>query len=147
MKIRNVWQDVSEPLESHTDIRGTITDIFYNESINHVAIVESVPNVLRGNHYHKKSTQHMLMLEGSLEYWYKDLDSPEPAKMVLATKGDLVSTPPNEVHALVITPEGNKFIVFGEGPRGGCDYEGDTFRVDNIVPEDRLKGVANVTYI
>ena len=138
MKIKNVWKNVEDPLELHTDNRGSIADIFYNHNIDHVAIVNSKPNVLRGNHYHKQSTQHMLMTQGSLEYWYRPVDSDEPAKMIVAKVGDLVSTPPNEIHALVIREDGNQFIVFSEGIRGGIAYESDTFRVNSIVPEDIL---------
>lgn len=133
MKIRNIWKNVQEPLEIHTDDRGSIVDLFYNEDINHVATVISEPNVIRGNHYHKETTQHMLMTKGSLEYWYKNIDSDEPSKMVVANEGDLVSTGPNEIHALRIGPEGNEFVVFSQGKRGGKDYESDTFRVDNII--------------
>jgi hypothetical protein len=47
--------------------------------------------------------------------------------------GDLISTGPNEIHALKIGGEGNQFIVFSEGVRGGKDYESDTYRVENII--------------
>jgi len=133
MKIRNIWKNIQEPLETHTDDRGSIVDLFYDENINHVATVTSEPNVIRGNHYHKETTQHMLMTKGSLEYWYKNANSDEPSKMVVANEGDLVSTDPNEIHALRIGPEGNEFVVFSQGKRGGKDYESDTFRVDNII--------------
>tara|TARA_Y100000310_G_C20677803_1_gene814096 strand:- start:424 stop:834 length:411 start_codon:yes stop_codon:yes gene_type:complete len=135
MKIRNCFNigPDEDGLEVHTDKRGTIVDLFYNKNINHVALIDSEPNVIRGNHYHKETTQHMLMTKGSLEYWYKHVDSTEPAKMVLAKKGDIVSTGPYEIHALRIGPEGNEFIVFSEGKRGGKDYESDTFRVKNII--------------
>lgn len=133
MKIKNIWKNVEPPLESHTDDRGIINDIFYNTNINHVAIIDSNPGALRGNHYHKETTQHMLMTKGSLKYWYKAVDSDEPAQMILAKEGDLITTPPFEIHALVITEEGNQFIVFSEGKRGGKDYESDTFRTDTIV--------------
>ena len=122
-------------LECHNDTRGNIVDLFYNETINHVAKVKSEPNVLRGNHYHKKTIQHMLMIQGSLEYWYKPVDSEDPPKMVLAEVGDIISTEPFEIHALKIGPTGNEFIVFSTGTRGGKDYETDTFRVDNIIGE------------
>ena len=49
-------------------------------------------------------------------------------QMKLLKVGDLVETPPNEMHALKITKEGNEFIVFTVGKRGGKDYEDDTFR-------------------
>ena len=110
------------------DKRGSITDIFYKKNIEHVAIIKSKPNVRRGDHYHKKTTQWMLMTQGSMEYWYKPLKSKAKAKMKLLKVGDLVETPPNEMHALKIGKNGNEFIVFTIGKRGGKDYEADTFR-------------------
>ena len=120
-------------LELHADDRGYIVDLFYNDDINHVAKIVSVPNAIRGNHYHKETTQHMLITKGYLEYWYKPVNSNEPAKMVLAEEGDIISTGPYEIHALKIGPMGNEFIVFSQGLRGGKDYELDTFRVENII--------------
>ena len=35
MKIKNVWEDIESPLELHTDDRGSIADIFYNEFFKH----------------------------------------------------------------------------------------------------------------
>jgi dTDP-4-dehydrorhamnose 3,5-epimerase-like enzyme len=136
MKKKNIWKNVESPLEMHTDDRGSITDIFYNSKIDHVAVISSEPNSIRGNHYHKETTQHILVTHGSLEYWYKPVFSELNASKIIANKGDLISTPPNEIHALKIGDEGNEFIVFSEGIRGGKDYESDTFRVPNIIIEE-----------
>ena len=133
MIYRNIRKDLPETLELHKDERGSILDIFYKTKINHVAIVDSNPNTLRGNHYHKMTTQHMLITKGSLEYWYKQLGSKNVPKMKLVEKDDLITTPPLEIHALKILEQGNQFIVFSEGLRGGSDYESDTFRVDSII--------------
>ena len=110
------------------DKRGSITDIFYKKNIQHVAIITSKPNVKRGDHYHKKTTQWMYITKGSLEYWYKPLKSNKKAKKKLLKVGDLVETPPYEMHALKIGKYGNEFIVFTVGKRGGKDYENDTYR-------------------
>ena len=112
------------------DKRGTISDIFYKKNIQHVAIIKSKPNVIRGNHYHKKTTQWMYITKGSLQYWYKKLNSKKSSRMKLLTVGDLVETPPNEMHALKIGKKGNEFIVFTMGKRGGKDYENDTYRFE-----------------
>jgi len=133
MKVINVFNKENSNLEVHQDNRGIIADIFYNTKIEHVAIIQSEPNVIRGNHYHKETTQSMLMTKGSLEYWYKPVDSDEPSQMYLCKVGDLITTEPYEIHALRITDEGNEFIVFTEGKRGGMDYESDTYRVDSII--------------
>ena len=118
----------SRPKIFFKDKRGSISDIFYKKNIKHVAIIKSKKGALRGNHYHKKTTQYMYITKGSLEYWYKKLNSKGKAKMKLLKVGDLVETPPNEMHALKIGKNGNEFIVFTVGKRGGKDYENDTYR-------------------
>ena len=119
----------------HTDNRGYIADILYNHPVDHVAIVDTVARSIRGNHYHKASTQHLLVTKGSLEYWHKPLNSEEPAKFVVLREYDFVSTPPGEIHAMRML-EDNQFIVFSEGLRGGTDYEEDTFRTESIIPTE-----------
>ena len=37
---------------------------------------------------------------------------------------------------LKIGSDGNEFIVFSEGLRGGKDYESDTYRVSNIIENE-----------
>ena len=92
MKKINIFENDNPDLEVFNDNRGTIADVFFNHALNHVAIITSEPNVIRGNHYHKETTQHMLMTKGSLEYWYKPVGSDELAQVVVANEGDLVSS-------------------------------------------------------
>lgn len=111
------------------DRRGDISDIFYKHKIDHVAIINSKKSMYRGDHFHKHSIQHMYMTKGSLRYYYRHMNEDNAqVKSVIVRQGEMVSTPPYEVHALEIL-EDNQFIVFSEGTRGGEDYESDTFRV------------------
>jgi dTDP-4-dehydrorhamnose 3,5-epimerase-like enzyme len=112
-----------------SDSRGDIADIFYKHPIDHVAIINSKKGSFRGDHYHKFTTQHMYMIHGSLRYYYrKTKEGGNLVKNIVVKQGEMVTTPPYEVHALEIL-EDNQFIVFSEGKRGGKDYESDTFRV------------------
>ena len=43
------------------DLRGNISDIFYDHPIDHVAIINSKKGAFRGDHYHKFTTQHIFM--------------------------------------------------------------------------------------
>ncbi len=114
------------------DARGTIADIFYKAAINHVAILYSKKGSVRGNHFHKKSHQHMYIIEGSLRYYTKAPDAgDETIQSCVVKKGDLVSSPPGEVHAMEML-EDTTAMVFTEGLRGGKDFEKDTFRVKII---------------
>ena len=143
MQIKNIWEDVKVPLEIHEDDRGAIVDIFYDTEINHVNSIKSVKGALRGDHYHKQTTQYILMIKGSMEYWYKPFDSDEPAKQVVIKTGDLITTPSFEVHALKILEDGTEFMAFSSGLRGGQDYEKDTFRVEPSLIPGRIKPQAH----
>ena len=123
-----------------SDERGTISDILYNVSIEHSAIIETTaPFTIRGNHYHKESTQRIYILDGELYYIYKS-DQYSSINIIHAPKGSLIETPPYEIHTLAI-PSYNRFIVFADGIRGGQDYESDTYRVPSIATPDILSQI------
>ena len=130
----NIWDNNKSNLEKFEDERGIISDIFYKENINHVAIISSKKESVRGNHWHKFTIQHTLVTKGKMEYWYKPVDSDEKPKSLILNEGDMISTPPNQIHALLAVSD-NETMIFTEGPRGGADYENDTFRVEkSIIP-------------
>jgi quercetin dioxygenase-like cupin family protein len=114
------------------DDRGIIRDIFYGKNINHGTLITNNPYAVRGNHYHKETTQYTYIVSGELEYYYTDLNKKIISKFK-ASAGDLLVSEPNEIHAMRSGPAGCVFIAFAEGPRGGEDYEKDTFRVESII--------------
>lgn len=121
------------------DDRGDIADIFYKHPIDHVAIINSKKGALRGNHFHKKTFHHIYITKGSLRYYYLNVgDDYNNVKSVVVKEGEMVTTPPYEIHALEIL-EDNQFIVFSEGLRGGKDYEEDTFRVEKTIIKKRVR--------
>lgn len=143
MYVTNVLKDVDENsdgiLQQHTDARGMITDLFYQGQIDHVAHVSSTSGARRGDHFHKETTQHILLLNGEMEYWYRDSQDVLDSEMVVLNAFDMVTTPPYEIHALRFRKD-TDFIVFSEGKRGGRDYESDTFRVTpSIIKSDITK--------
>jgi len=83
------------------DSRGNISDIFYNHPIDHIAIINSKKGAFRGDHYHKRTTQHIFMTKGSLRYYFRKVDEDNSkVKSVVVHEGEMVTTGPNEVHAL-----------------------------------------------
>ena len=112
---------------SFTDGRGEIVDLLENESINAVTIVTFKRGAVRGNHYHKLTTQWNYLMSGSIK-----LVSQVPGEPVVETimqSGDFVVTGPNVRHALIGLDE-SSLMVFTKGPRGGKEYETDTFRLE-----------------
>ena len=77
------------------------------------------------------------ILSGTLDYYSKTVDSEEPANAITAVAGDFIISEPNEIHAMRAGADGCTLIAFAQGPRGGEDYENDTFRVDSIIPEEK----------
>ena len=134
MKHYNIYNNQEPKLGQFTDDRGSITDIFYKSNMNHGCIITNAAGAVRGNHYHKFTTQYTYVLAGSLNYYTKPVDSDQPAEMYAAVPGDMIISTPNEIHTLESGDEGSVFLAFAEGPRGGEDYENDTFRVDSIIP-------------
>jgi len=51
---------------------------------------------------------------------------------VVMEKGDLIEVMPNESHAFKAL-ENSSLVVFTKGPRGGKEYESDTFRLDKAL--------------
>ena len=115
---------------NHKDSRGLIRDILINEPIEHVTYIFTKKNVVRGNHYHKKTVQYVFVLEGKIEYHFVS-PSGHKGKIVLKP-GDLVKTPANEKHAMR-TIKDTKMVVLTSGVRGGGDYEKDTYRLTNPI--------------
>ena len=133
MKHYNINKNTEKGLGQHTDERGTITDMFYACNMNHGCIITNEPGAVRGNHYHKLTTQYTLVLNGTHTYYSRPVDSNQPAQTFVAGHGDMIVSEPNEIHAMKTGEHGCTFIAFAEGPRGGEDYESDTYRVDSIV--------------
>ena len=118
---------------AHVDDRGFIADLLTHTPFQHAAYITSHKGVIRGNHYHKATTQYIFLTKGRLRYWYQPQDHSAPVQSIVAWRGDLVTTPPYEVHALEILAQNTEFLVLTDGVRGGRDYELDTFRVDPIL--------------
>ena len=56
------------------DQRGNIISIV-DDTIQNVSLITCNAGSIRSNHYHKKDFHYMYVLEGEIDYFYKDLDS------------------------------------------------------------------------
>ncbi|NEJ69078.1 cupin domain-containing protein [Rhizobium phaseoli] len=109
------------------DARGEITDLLENENINAITRITFSKGAVRGNHYHKQTTQWNYLISGRIM-----LVSQVPGEPMVETvmnPGDFTVTKPHVRHALVGLDDA-ELLVFTSGPRGGKEYESDTFRLD-----------------
>jgi quercetin dioxygenase-like cupin family protein len=110
---------------SFTDKRGVITDLIENENINSITSITIKKGCVRGNHYHKKTWQWNYVVSGKMKLITK---KNKKKKSCVLRAGELVLVSPNEEHAL-IGIQNCACLVFTKGPRGGKEYESDTYRV------------------
>ena len=110
----------------YKDERGLIIDLLEGKKINAITFVSQKKGRVRGNHLHKKTIQWNYLIKGKIELVTKKRNS-KPKKIILF-KGDLAETLKNEAHATKALKD-SEFLVFTQGPRGGKEYEKDTFRL------------------
>ena len=108
------------------DNRGIIMDLLEKKNINAITLITQNKGKVRGNHYHKKTIQWNYLLKGKI--LIVAVKNGKKSKIVLNKKGDLVETSKKEFHAIKAL-KNTEYLVFTQGPRGGKEYENDTFRL------------------
>jgi quercetin dioxygenase-like cupin family protein len=111
------------------DSRGIILDLLITDDVaRYVGTVTFHEGAVRGNHYHKLSTQFDYVLSGNLELLTGPVNGRKPARRDILSAGHLVRIPPNIVHAFrAIEPA--VIINITTHSRDAGRYESDTYRV------------------
>ena len=113
------------------DKRGIIVDLIEKTQINAITYITQKKNTVRGNHFHKKTIQWNYILSGKVILVTKKGKGKKIKKIM--KKGDLILTEKNERHAIKALVN-SEMLVFTKGPRGGKEYESDTYKLkDNLV--------------
>ena len=113
------------------DKRGIIVDLIEKTQINAITYITQKKNTVRGNHFHKKTIQWNYILSGKVILVTKKGKGKKIKKIM--KKGDLILTEKNEKHAIKALVN-SEMLVFTKGPRGGKEYESDTYKLtDKLV--------------
>ena len=121
-KVKSVFQDA----------RGKIFDLV-EDAVNHVGLITSCAGSVRGNHYHKRSTQYTYMISGKIQLVTKDARAKNTrVKKVMMTAGDVAIIPPWTIHTYRAIAN-SAFIDCTSASRKKKGYEEDTMRVDSLV--------------
>ena len=115
------------------DKRGEILDIFTKNPKDHCTLVTFNKSAIRGNHFHKKSTQYTYILSGKLTMYEVKVNSKgdkigKLSKKVVK-KNTLITHKKFIAHTFV-AQEKSSILAFSDGLRGGKNYEKDTFRLN-----------------
>lgn len=120
-------------IERDADERGGIISIV-DEPVQNVSIIICNPGSIRSNHFHHKDFHFMYVLEGEIDYFYKDVDTNE-LKYLKVREGDNIFTPDTELHATYF-PVKTRLIVSSKYPRDQETYEQDTVREPLVTAEN-----------
>ena len=116
------------------DKRGIIIDIFTNQPKDHCTLVTFNRFAVRGNHFHKKSTQYSFIITGKLKMLTSKVNKygklVGKVKKEIVTSNTLIEHKPNIAHAFMAIKK-SSLLAFVNGKRGGNNYEKDTFRLIN----------------
>ena len=112
----------------YIDERGSITDLI-NEKLNHVGIITSKKDSIRGNHYHKLSIQYNYILSGKIEISLAKKENPSEVKKVILGPGEFISIQPGIIHK-VIAIEDCTFLDLISESRAGTNFENDVVRIN-----------------
>ena len=111
------------------DNRGKIFDLLDTKKVKHIGIIESKNGSIRGNHFHRKSTQWTYVIEGKIRVYTKNVsDDKSEVEESILNENDMIVIPPMIIHA-VEALEDSKLLVLTDQPRINNGYEYDTFKV------------------
>lgn len=115
------------------DERGYIQHLvsFDKPTVGSVVWITSRKGTVRANHYHIADWHYCFVVEGLIEYCYREAKSSAEPKKLIIHKGEMVYTPPMVEHAMVFL-EDTTFLTLSEGTRQQADYEADLVRVKLI---------------
>ena len=109
-------------------------DIFVNSPKDHCAIITCNKGAIRGNHYHKQSTQFTFIVSGKFKLYRAKVDENgnllDKVSVDIIEKNELIEHPPYEAHTFVAISDDALILAFACGKRGGTYYENDTFRLE-----------------
>ena len=115
------------------DDRGYIQDLLTNDKFDAVTLITMRKGAIRGNHYHKLTTQWTFIINGVLEIATKKVISDKIVIDQLCAD-EMHLSAPNVCHGLRAL-EDCKILIITKGPRAGFDYESDTFRLEKSMFE------------
>tara|TARA_B100001173_G_C15808455_1_gene470880 strand:+ start:48 stop:437 length:390 start_codon:yes stop_codon:yes gene_type:complete len=115
---------------AHQDERGAISDILQQVDIDCVTLITITKGSIRGNHYHKESIQYSYVLSGEVIV-YTQMPNQKVEKCILKP-GDMLESPIMERHSIHGVDDNSSLLILTKGPRGGGQYEEDTFRVAQL---------------
>ena len=86
---------------NHVDERGSIVGLVNFGKWEELNIIESLKDTVRGGHYHLKTSELFIILEGRIEVLLENINQGK-TKIVEVSKGDVFLIRPGIIHTFTI---------------------------------------------
>ena len=135
---KSLWP--SKPLvdlqKPFVDKRGSIQPLV-DLMMKSAVMIQSKAGSLRANHYHKTDWHYCYVISGKIQYFYRQVNSKEDPKIVVAKSGEMIFTPPLVEHCMKF-PEDTLFLTLSRNSRDQDTYEADVIRVNLVDTSDSI---------
>jgi len=108
---------------SFTNENGSLRNLVYG-AFGGATIIDSAPNSIRSNHYHKTDWHYLTVVEGLVLYYWRPAGSQMDPEMVTIRAGQTFFTPPMVEHA-VRSLNNTRMISFSKLARRPSTHDAD----------------------
>jgi oxalate decarboxylase/phosphoglucose isomerase-like protein (cupin superfamily) len=122
-------------INSHVDVRGKIQMVLESCKIGSISRIESEPGTWRARHYHKTDSHWILVNEGQIEIYEREVGGAYSISKKVLNKGDVHYTGPMVEHEMVF-PCWTSFDCYSFLSRDSNTYEGDLVRFEKSLKEE-----------
>lgn len=127
-------EQVAVPLDPpFVNANGEIQNLLL-ERFTSAALITSAPGSVRANHYHKSDWHYSYVVQGSVWYYWRPVDSREKPRHQIFGPKTMFFTPPLVEHAMFF-PEDTTFLTFAKNVRDHEHHEADLVRVQLVAVE------------
>ena len=103
-------------IEKHTDERGLLLEIIRDdkikEELKQVYFSTSKPEVIRGNHYHKRKVEWFSVVKGKAKLVLEDNESKEREELILSDdEPAIIKILPNISHAIQNIRDDEMYLI------------------------------------
>lgn len=114
------------------DARGKLEPLIDDLDMKSAILITSHRGAIRANHYHKTDWHYCYLLNGEMEYGWRDVGSSASPESLIVKQGQMIFTPAMVEHAMRFTEE-SVFLALSGNPRDQVSYEEDLVRVELFI--------------
>lgn len=128
-------------VDSFVNDSGQISNLAWGAFAS-ASFITSVAGSVRSNHYHETDFHFIYVVDGLMQYYWRQAGSVATPKRKRCPPGTLIFTPPLVEHATFF-PKATSVVTFNRRARDHESHESDLVRIPPIVTSEVCKAVMN----